>query len=68
MGLLDYPEVVLNPMDLGAVRQRLEAGQYATQEEALRDVRLVWSNCKLYNRDGSEVTMMVYAYLLSEAW
>eukprot|EP01040_Poterioochromonas_malhamensis_P005582 gene5582-5999_t len=54
LGLLDYPEVVKNPMDLGTVKSKMESNQYTTVEEVATDVRLVWSNCMLYNRDGSE--------------
>ena len=33
-------------------------------QEIASDVRLVWSNCKLYNRDGSEVRVAQHhAYL-----
>lgn len=55
LGLLDYPEVVKKPMDLGTVKSKMESNQYTTVEEVATDVRLVWSNCMLYNRDGSEV-------------
>mmetsp|Transcript_1285 Transcript_1285/g.1346 ORF Transcript_1285/g.1346 Transcript_1285/m.1346 type:complete len:214 (-) Transcript_1285:68-709(-) len=54
LGLLDYPEVVKKPMDLGTVKSKMESNQYTTVEEVATDVRLVWSNCMLYNRDGSE--------------
>lgn len=55
LGLLDYPEIVLKPMDLGTIKKKIENADYGTVEDIATDVRLVWSNCMLYNRDGSEV-------------
>lgn len=55
MGLLDYLDIVKSPMDLGTVKSRIEASKYNSLEEIAADVRLVWRNCMLYNRDGSEV-------------
>ena len=55
LGLLDYPDVVKHPMDLGTVIKRIESDAYSSREEIASDVRLVWSNCKTYNREGSEV-------------
>ena len=54
LNLLDYPDIVKHPRDLGTIRKRLENGAYANLEDVAADVRLVWSNCMLYNRDGSE--------------
>lgn len=59
LNLLDYPEVVKNPMDLGTIRKKLEANEYRNVNEVAADIRLVWSNCMLYNRDGSEVISCV---------
>lgn len=55
MGLIDYLTIVKNPMDLGTVKTRIEQEKYETLDEIATDVRLVWRNCMLYNRDGSEV-------------
>lgn len=55
MGLTDYPEIVKKPMDLGTVKKKIENDEYDTIEEIALDIRLVWTNCMLYNRDGSEV-------------
>jgi hypothetical protein len=57
MGLLDYPEIIKKPMDLGTVKKKLEAGAYETIEDVAKDVRLVWANCMLYNSSGSEVSI-----------
>ncbi|CAG4957295.1 unnamed protein product [Parnassius apollo] len=45
----DYARVVVTPMDLGTVRARLSSGAYSRPEQFARDVRLVFSNSRLYN-------------------
>ncbi|KPJ20909.1 Bromodomain and WD repeat-containing protein 1 [Papilio machaon] len=45
----DYQRVVRTPMDLGTVRARLISGSYTRAEHFARDVRLVFSNSRLYN-------------------
>jgi hypothetical protein len=54
LGLIDYPEIIKQPADLGTIKSKLESENYITVEEAVEEVRLVWRNCMLYNRDGSE--------------
>ena len=56
MELLDYPEVIKTPMDLGTVKSKLLSGKYKTYEEVFNDIQLIWDNCKLYNRAGSPIT------------
>ncbi len=47
--LLDYPKIVKTPMDLSTVRAKLLSGEYATLEEFIAQIQLIWDNCKLYN-------------------
>jgi len=54
LGLFDYLEVVKKPMDLGTVKMKMEKHKYETLDDIAADIRLVWHNCMLYNRDGSE--------------
>nr|ADD95738.1 predicted protein [uncultured organism MedDCM-OCT-S04-C2] len=54
LGLTDYIQIVKTPMDLGTVKKNIEKNVYKDIEECANDVRLVWTNCMLYNRDGSE--------------
>ena len=52
-----YAQVVKNPMDLGTIKKQIEAGRelgwgnlvYSSEEDVWRDVKLVWSNCRLFN-------------------
>ena len=42
-------------MDLGKVSQKLEAGLYADLTAVLRDVALIWRNCRAFNQPGCDV-------------
>ncbi len=53
LGLLDYPNIIANPMDLGTVRKNLRNNKYKMVEECLNDIQLIWDNCKKYNSEGS---------------
>ncbi|KAG1700276.1 hypothetical protein DVH05_012081 [Phytophthora capsici] len=57
-GLYDYLQVVKEPMDLGTIRNKLSKNEYKKPVEFARDMRLVWSNCKLYNQDGSDLYLL----------
>ncbi|CAH0477113.1 unnamed protein product [Peronospora belbahrii] len=57
-GLYDYLQVVKEPMDLGTIRSKLSKNEYKKASEFARDMRLVWSNCKLYNQDGSDLYLL----------
>lgn len=52
--LWDYPKIVKKMMDLGTVKRKLERGMYKSFEDCAADIRLIWSNCQLYNEEGSD--------------
>mmetsp|Transcript_36815 Transcript_36815/g.41975 ORF Transcript_36815/g.41975 Transcript_36815/m.41975 type:complete len:242 (-) Transcript_36815:331-1056(-) len=55
LGLFDYPEIVNKPMDLGTIKKKLSSkSQYRDVFKVAEDVRLVWTNCMMYNADGSD--------------
>lgn len=54
LGLTDYLQIVKDPRDLGSIKKKIEEQGYEKVEDIANDIRLVWSNCMLYNRDGSE--------------
>lgn len=56
LNILDYPEVIKNPMDLGTAKKNLQDGKYHTFKEFLSDIDLIWENCRVYNLPGSEIT------------
>lgn len=53
LGLDDYLDIVKQPMDLQTVRRKLNGNKYASSEEFAEDVRLMFNNCLLYNREES---------------
>lgn len=59
--LIILDQVVKNPMDLGTIREKLDAKNgagYKHIQEICDDVRLVFTNAMSYNQDGSDVYVM----------
>ena len=42
-------------MDLGTVKSNLKSNKYKTFEAFSTDVLLIWSNCKIFNQQGSVI-------------
>ena len=60
-------QVIEKPMDLGTIRNKMEAKDgsgYKHVQEICDDVRLVFSNAMTYNQEGTDVHVM--AKTLSE--
>jgi bromodomain-containing factor 1 len=55
-----YTTVIKNPMDLGTIAQRLDAKKYSSVSKFVQDVELVFSNCMLFNADGSPVRVVMH--------
>eukprot|EP00960_Hanusia_phi_P046343 757758-Hanusia_phi.AAC.4 len=55
-GLKDYFNVIKVPMDLGTVVNKILANEYESHGFALRDIRQVWANARLYHGKGAPVT------------
>jgi hypothetical protein len=54
MGLLDYPKLIKQPMDLGTISENLQKAQHYDRLEAFAtDVRLVWKNAFIFNAPDS---------------
>jgi hypothetical protein len=60
--LWDYPKIIKKMMDLGTVKRKLERGVYKTHEECAQDIRLIWSNCQLYNEAESDLWNLAKLY------
>ena len=50
-----YPKIVKHPMDLGTIQQKLESSRYGKVQDFIADVKLVWSNAKAFNLEGSDI-------------
>jgi len=59
--LTDYPKIVPVPMDLAKVERNLENRKYATMEDFVRDVRLTFTNAKMYNDKEARIFSMAMA-------
>ena len=70
LGIPDYLKVIKVPMDMGTVKRKLEAKSYLTAAEFESDVRLIFSNCYLYNAPDSEVVKLCRAVekTFNEKW
>lgn len=57
LGLHDYHQVITRPMDLGTIKGNLQAEPpcYFSSAEVLKDVQLVWSNCRTYNDEEDAI-------------
>ena len=54
MGLVDYPKLIKEPMDLGTCTEQLQkSGHYPRLESFVNDVRLVWKNAFIFNAPDS---------------
>ncbi|KAI9919660.1 hypothetical protein PsorP6_017274 [Peronosclerospora sorghi] len=53
-----YTKVVKQPMDLSKIENKLKRSGVKELDTIhfANDVRLMWSNCKLFNNDGSGIT------------
>lgn len=54
IGLLDYLDVIKNPMDFQTVKSKFDSEQYGNLDAAVSDVHLIFDNAMLYNLPGSE--------------
>lgn len=45
----DYYNVIESPMDLSTIEERLESDAYSAPKDLIKDLKLVFSNCRQYN-------------------
>jgi len=53
LGLIDYPQVIKTPMDLGSIHKKMQHKEYLSVEDFAHDMRLVWQNAITYNSAAS---------------
>merc|ERR1712142_68312 len=51
----DYYDIISEPIDMNMIEQRIKTNQYKSEEELLADCKLMFSNCRLYNEEGSGI-------------
>ena len=50
-----YKKVIKTPMDINTIKTKLEKNNYKFRDEFVDDVRLIFTNCELFNEDDSPV-------------
>lgn len=50
-----YKKIIKKPMDLTSIKKKLDGNIYKIRDEFVDDVRLIFSNCELFNEDDSPV-------------
>ena len=55
-----YPDVVKQPMDLDKIKKNVNDKRYTSHREFARDVRLVFANAKLFNKNDKDTKGGVY--------
>jgi len=58
LGIPDYAKIVKNPMDIGTIEKYLTSYLYSSPDEFADDMRLVFSNARRYNLEGSDIHQM----------
>ncbi len=54
--ILDYFDIISNPMDLGTVRKKITHNSYGSAKEFVYDMNLIWTNCYKYNGDSHDIS------------
>jgi hypothetical protein len=58
LGLHDYHQIIMKPMDLGTIKKKLQSKHYPSPAEFADDIRLTFSNAMTYNPKGHDVYVM----------
>lgn len=53
LNIPDYPTIIKHPMDLKKVRSDVKRNKYGSFDEFVKELLLVWKNCKKYNIETS---------------
>ncbi|CAD6994057.1 unnamed protein product [Ceratitis capitata] len=51
----DYYDIIQNPIDMNTIDHNIRCDKYATVEDVVSDYRLMFSNCRQYNEEGSTI-------------
>lgn len=54
----DFPEyfnIISKPIAMNKIRERIERQQYLDEEACMEDFKLMFSNCKFFNEDDSQI-------------
>ena len=57
----DYYQLIPRPTSLTDIKKQVEKGRFSTWDAFIAEMRLIWTNAKVYNDDGSQI------YLFAES-
>lgn len=57
----DYYKIVTKPMDFSLIRKKLRNGEYELCKDIVADIQQIFSNCYLYNKPDSSVSILCKA-------
>ena len=60
--LPDYYEIIKQPMDFVRIRSKLKSNSYKSFDNFDKDVHLMFSNAREFNREDSEVFLIIYFF------
>ena len=58
LNIPNYFDFIKNPMDLSTVEKKLLADEYKSKSVFIKDVGLIFENCKIFNGEASPFTAM----------
>ncbi len=58
LGLYDYRSIIKNPMSISLINKKFNSNKYSSIDEIIDDVKLIWDNCRTYNRENSVRVML----------
>lgn len=51
----DYYEVISEPIDFLEIESKIRAEQYSSENDLIKDFKLMFSNCRQYNEENSTI-------------
>ena len=51
----DYYDIITEPVDMKMINDRIMTNVYKCEEDMISDCKLMFSNCRLYNEEGSSI-------------
>lgn len=51
----DYYDIIIHPVDLNTIDNNIRTDRYSSVDDIVADYRLMFSNCRTYNEEGSSI-------------
>lgn len=53
LGIPSYRRIITHPMDISTIRTKIKNRKYETIGDTLKDIQLIWDNCRTFNKEDS---------------